>query len=262
MDTLALYRPPRFIAGLDVGQMSDPSALIVLERQMRLVEGRLEPYFFCGHLERLPLQTPYPVMARGVRQRLEQLGERCLLVVDATGVGRGVVELCRAAWVEYDPDLQEAQVVPGRPAIMAVTLTSGATVQAERWDEQRVPKREVVMAFMVVLQQHRFQAAASLAEIPTLLKEAQNFQWKVSRTGDDQYGAWRAGEHDDLLLACCLAVWAGERYAPVAVLPPGRDGVLYARGAGNPVLRHTTHRGARDRDRDRAAPGEGRWRRG
>jgi hypothetical protein len=32
----------------------------------------------------------------------------------------------------------------------------------------------------------------------------------------DVYGAWREGEHDDLVLALCLAVWAvGRRSLPI-----------------------------------------------
>jgi hypothetical protein len=256
----SLYRPPKFIAGLDVGQVQDPSALTVLERQMRLLYGALEPYFFCRHLERIPLRTPYPKMVHGVRERLDCLGQHCLLVIDATGVGRAVVDLFREGWTDYDPVLHERVMAPGKPAIMGLTLTVGAEARMESWDEQYVPKRDVVMAFMLALQQRRFQAASSLAEVPTLLKEAQNFQWKVSKGGDDLYGAWREGQHDDLLLAACIAVWVGEQYAPVSVLPPGRNGVQYARGAGNPVLRHTQHRGRQEQDR--TAPGEGRWRHG
>lgn len=228
------YRAPRFLAGLDVGQMADPSALVVIERQMRLEYGQLVPYFFCGHLERIPLHTPYPAMARGVKERLEKLGERCMLVIDATGVGRGVVDLMAEGWVEYDTVTQERLPLPSKPAIMAVTLTVGLDVHAESWDEQRVPKRDVIMAFLLCLQQQRFQAPASLPDVVTLIQEAQNFQWKVTAQGDDLYGAWRAGQHDDLLLATCLAVWAGERYAPVSLTPAG-SGTPKAIGTGNPL---------------------------
>ena len=233
VDQLAPYRPPRFIAGLDVGQMSDPSALTVLEREMRLWHGQLEPYFFAGHLERIPLQTPYPDMVKGVRQRLEAIGERCALVIDATGVGRGVVDLFREGWTESDPDTLQRIVLPGKPSIIAVTLTNGQQGHAESWDEQYVPKRDVITALLLALQQQRFRAAASLAEIPTLLNEAKNFQWKVSKAGDDLYGQWREGKHDDLLLAVAVAVWYGDKYAPVSVSGQTQ---AKARGTGNPFV--------------------------
>jgi hypothetical protein len=121
--------------------MADPSALTVMERQMRLLYGQLTPYYFTGHLERIPLQTPYPAMVGGVRQRLEKLGERCVLVIDATGVGRGVVDLFREAWTVYDPLLMERSTLPGKPTIVALTLTNAEHLRADRWDEQYVPRR-------------------------------------------------------------------------------------------------------------------------
>jgi len=230
----ALYRPSRFLAGLDVGQVADPSALTVMEREMRLQHGQLEPFFFAGWLERLPLQTPYPAMVRQVRDRLDRIGDRCTLVIDATGVGRTIVDLFREGWTEVDPVTQERRVLPGKPTIIAVTLTAGEASRQERWDDIHVPKRDVIMSFMVALQQHRFQAAASLADMSTLLKEAQNFQWKVSPAGNDLYGAWREGQHDDLLLAVAIAVWYGQKYAPRTAPEQHQH---YATAARNPLLR-------------------------
>lgn len=220
MDDLAAYRTPRFIAGLDVGQMHDPSALIVLDRQMVLTDGLMLPRFDARHLERLPLQTPYPVMVRGVRAKLELLRAPCVLVIDATGVGRGVVDLFREGWTEWDPQAERLMTAPGKPAIIAVTLTGSEHPRSDRWDEWAVPKRDVVMTFMLTLQQRRFRAAKG-PEADMLFKEGQNFQWKVSTAGNDLYGAWREGQHDDLLLAVAIAVWWGTRSAPPAGLPTG-----------------------------------------
>lgn len=239
MESLALHRPPRFLAGLDCGQMSDPSALAVLERQMVLTAGALEPRFDARHLERLPLQTPYPAMVKGVRERLERIGERCALIIDATGVGRGVVDMFREGWTDYDPLTLERRTLPGKPTIIAVTLTNAEQPRSERWDEWLVPKRDVVMAFMVALQQRRFRAAKGLPEAETLFREGQNFQWRVSKAGNDLYGAWREGQHDDLLLAVAIAVWWGERYCPRS-LPNAQ--IQYATPTGNPLARAVSGR--------------------
>ena len=51
---------------------------------------------------------------------------------------------------------------------------------------------------------------ADLPETPTLTAELAGFQMKVTAAGHDQYGAWREGAHDDLVLAVALAVWYGE----------------------------------------------------
>lgn len=235
LDPIAPYLQPRFIAGLDLGQMADPSALVVLEREMRLLHGRLEPYFFAGFLERIPLQTPYPAMVRGVRERLEKIPHQTALIVDATGVGRPVVDEFREGWTAFDVHTQQPYTLPGKPSIVALTLTSGNEPRTvERWDEQHVPKRDVIMTLMLTLQQGRLQAAAGLGELMTLVEEGHNFQWKVSKAGDDLYGQWRTNKHDDLLLAVAIAVWWGTTYA-VRVIPG--QGTTYAQGARNPLMR-------------------------
>ena len=42
---------------------------------------------------------------------------------------------------------------------------------------------------------------------------------KQSASGREQFGAWREGEHDDLVFAVALAYWAAKR-----VCPRGLDG--------------------------------------
>jgi len=48
---------------------------------------------------------------------------------------------------------------------------------------------------------------------PTMLvQEFLNFLVKIDPlTGHDSYGAWREGQHDDLVLATAVACWYGER---------------------------------------------------
>jgi hypothetical protein len=245
MDTLTPHmQTVRYIAGLDVGQQADPSALTVLERDLWLRGNVVKSRYDARWLERFPLQTSYPAMARLVRDRLEKLGERAILVVDVTGVGRGVVDLFREEWTTRDAATGERVVRPGKPAIIAVTLLSSALRQptAPVWDELHVAKRDVVMAFMLALQHQRFRAAKGLKEAEVLFKEGQNFQWKVSAAGNDQYGAWRDGQHDDLLLAVAIAVWWGEqhRYQPLASMDGKQQ---YATPAASPYVPRGTRHG-------------------
>ena len=231
-----LYHPPRFIAGLDVGQMQDPSALVILDREMRLLQGQLEPYYFCGHLERIPLQTPYPVMVRGVRERVERIGERCVLVIDATGVGQGVVDLFREAWTTYDSFSGQRQTLPGKPTIVALTFTHGSRASSERWDTWTVPMLDIIMRLVVVLQQRRLTAAQGLEEFPMLVKEAQAFQWRVATAKDDDpYLSFKSGAHDDLLKALASAVWWAEKYSIRTM--PSLGWHASALPAGNPLAR-------------------------
>lgn len=209
------WEPPPLIAGLDIGQVSDPTALAILHRDMVLTGIHLQPRYGLRQLQRLPLGLPYPQMVRQVREYLDtQLLLPYVLVLDVTGVGRGIYDLFREV-----PDvlLQKQHggwEIPASYRPIAVSLTGGERTTNEGM-EWHVPKREVVLGCQVVMQQGRLQMARALPEASVLIKEIQQFAWKVSAHRlDDQYAAWREGAHDDLLLATALAVWWGERTAP------------------------------------------------
>ena len=71
-----------FIVGLDLGQAADYTALTILERGAADV-------FHLRHIERPRLGTPYPAIVARVKELTETapLAGRCVVVVDATGVG-------------------------------------------------------------------------------------------------------------------------------------------------------------------------------
>jgi hypothetical protein len=211
---------PKFYAGLDIGQMADPSALAILEREILDTGTRVEGRFLLRYLERVPLMTPYPVMVDGVHQRLEAIHEPCTLIVDATGVGRPVVDMFRTKLL-----------LP-----IAVTITTGERVTSERFDEWHVPKRLLIMGMQVAMQQGRLRVAASLKEGPVFVRELQQFQWKPTRTNQDSYGAWREGAHDDLILAVAVALWYSSRFLPTGARPRHSQ-QQYATGPGNPLKR-------------------------
>lgn len=204
---------PRYFAGLDVGQLADPTALAIVERSLRLGPQGITPWFDVRHLERVPLRTPYPQMVEGVRERLEVLKEHCVLLIDATGVGRGIVDLFRQAWTVWDATTQQPVILPQKPRIVSVTLTGGTETRHPVWHEWHVPKREVITPLLLALQRQRIRIAASLPDAQTLLAEARNFQYRIKQS-HDEYGAWREGTHDDLVLATAMAIWWGTYYCP------------------------------------------------
>ena len=84
-----------FTLGVDLGQARDRTALVVLERTC----GDAGTAYHVRHIDRLAAGTPYPSQVSKVRtllRHLEQLGS-VSLVVDATGVGRPVVDMLREA---------------------------------------------------------------------------------------------------------------------------------------------------------------------
>lgn len=117
------------------------------------------------------------------------------LVVDATGVGRPVVDLLRAAGLRPIP----------------VNITGGNVVTSEH-GFRNVPKRDLVTTLQVLLQSKRLKFAKGIPQVKTLIDELLAFQVKISTDGRDTYGNdWRQNPHDDMVLALALACWYGER---------------------------------------------------
>jgi len=83
-----------------------------------------------------------------------------------------------------------------------------------------VPKRDLVSALEVSLQTGVLKAAEGLELWPALRQEMQHFRRKIDlRTAHDSYEHWREGDHDDLVLAVCLACWGA--------MNPQREAALY-----------------------------------
>jgi hypothetical protein len=49
-----------------------------------------------------------------------------------------------------------------------------------------------------------------------LIKELLDYRMTINiKTGHDTYEPWREGQHDDLLFAVCMAVWASDKLRPL-----------------------------------------------
>jgi hypothetical protein len=196
-----------YFCGLDLGQAADYSALAVAER----TEGpdtananRRVPLFAVRHLQRWQRGSSYPEIVEAVRTLagVPPL-PGCTLVVDATGVGRAVVDLFRAA----------------RPALpcrlRAVTITAGQHAATGAAGET-VPKKDLVGCLQVLLQSRRLTIAPALPDAAVLRKELQHFKVKLTAAANETFEAWRERDHDDLVLAVALACWAGGRLRSTA----------------------------------------------
>lgn len=184
-------RPPRrrFTLGVDVGQLTDFTALAVVER----VADELR--YECAHLQRLPLGTPYTEQVgevASVYRRLCDLGQ-VRMFLDATGVGRALVDMFRRDGLVFK----------------AVTLTGGNAIGEPRRGEISVPKRDLVATTKAMLQTGRLRVASRLPDAPVLVRELLAMDVTLSAAAHDSYGA-RSGDHDDLVLALSLALWGAE----------------------------------------------------
>ena len=169
-----------YVVGADLGQAQDYTALAAVE----LVEDGIHP----RHLERLALGTPYPAVATRIAALVQSLtGD---LVVDATGVGRPVIDILR------DNGLN--------PVAVSITGGQSITFDGDLW---RVPKRTLVRALVVAFEAGRLKVARGLRFAGALERELRAFERRISARGHDSYGAVGAGAHDDLVIAVALAVW-------------------------------------------------------
>jgi hypothetical protein len=212
-------RQTEFILGLDLGQAQDFTALTIVERiteplnewDSKTHEQKTGLFYHIRHLERPALGTSYPAIVERVRtlmaapeliqyRETRREGRRAVdvirpaLVVDATGVGRPVVDLFRTAKL--------------RP--IAVTIHGGEQ-QSQEGSFFRVPKRNLVSTLQIAFQNEHLKVAKSLPLAEVLVTELLNFRMKIDlKTAHDSYEAWREGQHDDLVLAVALALWWAE----------------------------------------------------
>ena len=197
----------RSFVGLDLGQAQDFTALAVLSRPRvtgREIGADPKPPYAVPYLQRFPLGTPYPQIVTAVVDLLRTPKlHGSMLVVDQTGVGRPVVDM-----------LTEAMKGKVSATCRPVTITAGHDVTMGENGQYRVPKKELVGCLQVLLQARRLQVARSLPEAAVLVRELETFRVKITEAANETFGAWRDGQHDDLVLAAALAAWAGERALP------------------------------------------------
>ena len=190
-----------YFLGLDLGQVSDFAALAIVERPSKTPEqsAKQEPIYYLRHLQRFPLGTPYPAIVGAVAKLVATppLHDSCTVVVDQTGVGRPFVDMLR-----NDPAL--GLIVP-------VTITGGHSVTEAPDGSKHVPKKELVTCLQLLLQGRRLKVASALPEAALLVQELSNFRVKITAAANETFGAWRDGEHDDLVLAAAMASWEAER---------------------------------------------------
>jgi hypothetical protein len=164
------------------------------------------------HLERYPLRTPYTTIADGVVAlvRSEALNSdeydsargrvakpKVELLVDKTGVGRGVTDILKERGLRFT-----GVVIHGGESSH---LSDGA---------YHVPKKDLVAALEVPFDSERLKVAEGLELWGVLKEELQSFRRKQNpKTSHVSFEHWRESDHDDLVLAAALACWgvAGRR---------------------------------------------------
>ena len=207
-----------YIAGVDIGQVNDSTTIAVLER-FRAVprrnlyrtlieearrEALLTPHRLdLVHMQRIALGTPYPQQVEILRELLTRPTLRgAPTYLDATGVGLGPYQMLRAA---------------GLRNLRSIKIT-GSTAEAKRQpDGWNVGKAELVNAVQIEMQTGRLRLGRDVPNVRELVHEMKEFRTRQSVSGNLSFNA-REGQHDDLVLALCYAVFGALRPIPVTDL--------------------------------------------
>ena len=198
-------RVSRWACGLDLGVMQDFSAISALQySQLPLEPGscddwcdtdlrqKLGPgHYLLRHLQRFKLGLTYSQIADAVQAVMVGPLRGCPLIVDATGVGKPVVELLEAK---------------GLTNVVPVVITGG--YHEGRGDDGRtlhVPKQILIGHLQAALSLEELRIAADLPDAQLFLQELSNFRVTQTAAGNLSMNA-REGQHDDLILSVALAL--------------------------------------------------------
>ena len=148
--------------GLDLGQLTDFTALAILRRSLALgkkglpvrsAQGFALYRFDVVALSRYPLGTPYTSVVSHVVQQLHrrELQPSPRLVIDATGCGGPIVEMFRTALRNY-PEIE----------LHAITITGGRACSKTGRYDWHVAKVELVGALRAALENAPAQSCRGL----------------------------------------------------------------------------------------------------
>lgn len=190
-----------YYLGVDLGQRKDHTALAILQR-WEASNGYDPPvtrHLEVQYLERVPLGTPYTLIADRIRRLVQdpQLAGRVAVAIDATGVGAPVVDLLRAARLGCD--------------VTAVSITGGDR-ESHSGRTHNVPKRDLIAGVQLLLEHGQLRIARRLPAAFQLVKELVDVRaTPTANPARPRLGADGGGEHDDLVIAVSLACWRATR---------------------------------------------------
>ena len=203
-----------YFVGLDLGQSADYTALAVLQTVKERVEaGTFRTVLHLRHLQRYQLRTSYTTIADGVvdvmrsgalsgdeydpaRHRVARA--KAELLVDKTGVGRGVTDILKERGLRFT----------------GVVIHGGETTHKTD-GAYHVPKKDLVAALEVPFDRDTLKIAEGLGLWPALREELQGFRRKQNpKTAHVSFEHWRDSDHDDLVLAGAMACWGATSRRP------------------------------------------------
>lgn len=206
----------RFVWGLDLAESEDFTALALLK-----VVPRQKPEYQLISLERFNARLPgilekfgppdEEYWSRVISFLVARIGHptvrlECCLAVDATGIGRRVLDMLLRS-----PALRQTGVM-----IWPFQIRARETKRYQRQDGLiQVSRTDLLSGARLLMGQGRLRIAAALPEAATLRQELLIVRPEERRPDSD--GPARSRAHDDCVLAVALAADLGETLANRAV---------------------------------------------
>ncbi len=233
----------RYMISADFGQTYDHTAVAVIERRLVPVGERYQDYYVeqggsrdgrrvyevrqnveqhydVIRLDRVPLRTSYTKVAKGLVKLLKEFHKVHVeaddydgqpvtvgLAIDEGGVGKAVRDILVK---EIEESIDRGRM---RIHFLPTTVHGGtATTTGQGWIH--TPKKDLISAGLVAYQNGLLRVG-KLRHRDTLENELKNYRLKQNiATGHAAFEPLRSGQHDDLLFATCLGVWAWEQATP------------------------------------------------
>lgn len=205
-----------FVIGLDLGMVYDHCALAVVERFQRLRDIPLggqvrEDVHHVIYLHRWDLGTAYRQVVSDVGKLMQKADlQHAAIVFDGTSVGRDVAILLHQAH-------RESRL--GNYWPRGYVITGGREIT-----DKIVPKRELIVKLLTLLESERLKIADNLPLRPQLEREFLAMRVKTTAAGHDSYEAARERDHDDILFAVMLGAWFQHNLTPPRLLEAVQEG--------------------------------------
>lgn len=187
------------IAGLDLGKMSDSSALCVMERRSytQSFMGPKEPWWKVRVLKNYALGTDYVDIAKEVLSLPIDI-----LCVDATGGGAIFVDVLKDRAIHFG--------FKGRikPIVLATSAMREASIREKGY--WSVPKREIVTAIISLYQQKLLKLTDG-PSTQVLMKQMAQFKMSITPSANMRFES-KSPNHDDLVIALGLCCWWGGKF--------------------------------------------------
>ncbi len=218
--------PVTLVAGLDIGQKVDPSAICVAE------QSGDPATFVVRYLGRPALGTPFPRVATRVIEVVRNAVTQArrprsatpvthpdlpdgwlltggwdftvsvTLTVDITGLGAPVFELIERELADHG----EQDTLAYRCTLVGASFTHGDRLTRSGGGIS-VGKAYLVSRLQSLIQSDPPRLALPrTGEAEVLRQELLTYEIRVSEAANDRYGAFKVGTHDDLVTALGLAV--------------------------------------------------------